>query len=152
MACSSSALIDINKCISYRYLICIDGKSQDPTLISKDETIIKYNESTCIVYQFLPCQNGLKSLSLMYNNGSSKDPSTSCQNQTAPASTILQTKSFCELELKKMSDNFLDYMFSVLNTRIIDEEAEKFKPFKDRMQDYIRYSVQNYYYYYYFIN
>jgi hypothetical protein len=46
----------------------------------------------------------------------------------------------------------LDYMFSVLNTRIIDEEAEKFKPFKDRMQDYIRYSVQNYYYYYYFIN
>jgi hypothetical protein len=84
----------------------------------------------------------------MYNNGSSKDPSTSCQDQTALASTVCQTKSFCELELKKMSD----YMVSVLNAGIIDEEAEKFKPlFKDRMQDYIRYSVQNYYNYY-FVN
>jgi hypothetical protein len=44
-----------------------------------------------------------------------------------------------------------DYMVSVLNNRTIDEEAEKFKPIQDRMQDYIRYSVQNYYYYY-FIN
>jgi hypothetical protein len=106
----------------------------------------------------------------MYNNGSSKDPSTSCQNQTAPASTVLQTKSFCEpsltscldqedddweiryyksfIEKKLLSNDFKDYMMvSVLNTRIIDaEEAEKAKPIKDRMQDYIRYSVQNYYY------
>jgi hypothetical protein len=101
----------------------------------------------------------------MYNNGSSKDPSTSCQNQTAPASTVLQTKSFCEpsltsandwviryyksfIEKKSLSDDFLKYLVSVFNTRIIDEEAEKFKPFKDRMQDYIGYSVQNYYNYY----
>lgn len=178
MAYSSSALIDTTQCISYRYSPCIDGKIQDPTLISKDETIIKYNESTCIVYQFLPCRDGLKSLSLMYSNGSSiKDPSTSCQNKTA-LTTVLQTKSYCEsnltscliqkdnvtIDLKNLANDweiryyktvvekkFLsDYMVSVWDTRIIDEEAEKAKPIKDRMQDYIRYSVglQNYYYYY----
>jgi hypothetical protein len=34
-----------------------------------------------------------------------------------------------------------DYMVSVWDTRIIDEEDEKAKPIQDRMQDYIRYSV-----------
>ncbi|XP_046462537.1 uncharacterized protein LOC124208705 [Daphnia pulex] len=169
MAYSSSALIDINQCISYRYLPCINGKNQDPTLISKDETIIKYNESTCIVYQYVPCRDGLKSLSLMYNNASKGvDQSTSCQSKTALATALL-TKSYCEsnltsclgqkdditIELKNKANDweiryhksvnekkFLsDYMVSVWDTRIIDEEAEKAKPIKDRMRDYIRYSV-----------
>jgi hypothetical protein len=116
----------------------------------------------------------------MYNNASKGvDQSTSCQSKTALATALLN-KTYCESnltsclgqkdnvtnELKNMANDweiqkskfisekkFLsDYMVSVWDTRIIDEEEEKAKPIQDRMQDYIRYSVQNYYYYYYFIN
>lgn len=49
-------------------------------------------------------------------------------------------------DFNREKKSWLDYMVSVWDERTIDETAEKAKPIWDRMQDYIRYSVQNYYY------
>jgi hypothetical protein len=153
MVFSSSASTSLwrgDQCVSFRYIgrehCDVAGVLLGNATISEDESLVTFSGfDRCIAYRFIPCRDGWKTWYPVYDNSSSKQVSE-CENATVM--DTINHHLHNRRQMEKMGNDFnlekkswLDYMVSVWDERTIDETAEKAKAIRDRMQDYIRYSV-----------